>query len=283
MSCAARLLGLFSTHYINIYYYIDGNRKSKSFPTGIAIEAQNNRLFKKNERAARRKMDELLQTFVPPVPVEDVPQTHLFTEDIQQWLNRQSQSVAPATFSSYTYAANDIISYFKQHPILTVNITETIIEDYIVWERRRRQPDYIPSPGESKKTLKHPDGSGIENTIMKRIAVIRMVLQNAKRDGLINRNPSAKRDSWIRLPKPQKHSFQCLNIDEAKLLLSCLKAEPLWFVVAVYLGLLYGLRRSEVFGLRLNDIDFVQNRMTIRNSITQQTINGKNVIILDSV
>ena len=81
-----------------------------------------------------------------------------------------------------------------------------------------------------------------------------------------------------KFPRVQTATFEFLSIDEAHTLLLALQYEPLWFQLCVHLGLLFGLRRSEILGLRENDFDFSQNIVTIRNVITQQTIDHKNVI-----
>ena len=45
--------------------------------------------------------------------------------------------------------------------------------------------------------------------------------------------------------------------------------------LAVILGSFYGLRRSEIVGLKWNCIDFERKTITIRHVVTQATINGK--------
>lgn len=262
-------------YYAVVYYYDDKEkRRSKTFATGITIESQNKRVCTQNERAAKRKLEELIRSFVPP---QNNKSSRLFVDDIKKWLTKQQPLVAPATFSGYCYAANDVLEYFSAYANLcTEKITASIIEDYMNWERNRRNPN---AEMPNKKRIKNPDGSGIENTIMRRFAVIRMVLQIAKRDGRITSNPAAKRDSWISLPKPQRSSFTILSIEEANKLLNVVQDKDLWLNLAVHLALVYGLRRSEVLGLRMTDIDYVHRRMTCQNTVTQQTINNKNVIV----
>jgi len=263
-------------YYAVIYYYDDaGRRCSKTIATGITIEAQNQRLSAQNERAARRKLEELIRGFTPPEN-SNAKQNSYFADDVKTWLARKQQSVSPSTRAGYQYAANDIIDYFSTHAHLrTTELKSSDIEDYLAWERNRRKPE---SAAAEKKRTKTPDGSGIENTIMRRLAVIRMVLQDAKRNRHITHNPAAKRDSWITLPKPQAPSYSVLTADEARHLRETLRTEDDWFEGAALLALLYGLRRSEIIGLRVIDIDIDQKRMICRNTVTQQTINGKNIL-----
>ena len=198
----------------------------------------------------------------------------IFAQEVKNWLKRKKILIAPSTYAGYQYAVNDIVEYFGPREYLrTTGLTSSDVEAYLNWERERRKVD-----GEGAKRIKTKDGSGVEATLMRRLAVIRMVLQEAKRDGRITHNPAAKSDSWITLPRPQVSSYTVLTVDEAKCLCGRLRNEESWFEVAVLLALLYGLRRSEVIGLRITDIDFEQQRIMCRNTVTQQTIGGRNII-----
>ena len=81
------------------------------------------------------------------------------------------------------------------------------------------------------------------------------------------------------LPSPQQHEFEVLSIEEAKQLIKMLDGEELWFKVAVVLALLLGLRRSEIVGLRINDIDLKKGILKVTHTVTQQTIDGKNTLV----
>ena len=258
--------------YITIYYYQNGERLRKSFPTGISVEENNKRKMATNKKAAEKMMKEIMANFIAPAP-SDPSEEQSIDDSIRDWLKKQENRVAPSTFTGYTYAANDLITYFTTHPIKLIEATPQAVHDYIDWEYSRRKP----GPNQSKQT-KSPDGAGINNTIMRRIAVLRSVLQDAKRNGIIEKNPAAASDSWVKLPKIQRASFQVLNGDEAQTLLAAIEQEPLWFKAAIFLGLLYGLRRSEILGIRIQDIDFPQRRLSVCNTVTQQTIHNKNII-----
>lgn len=49
--------------------------------------------------------------------------------------------------------------------------------------------------------------------------------------------------------------------------------------LAVLLGSYYGLRRSEIVGLKWEAIDFVQKTITIRHTVTQAMVDGKYTMI----
>ena len=262
-------------YYIRIYYYVDGKRKSKDYTTGIPVDDSSPRKAKQQERAANAKLAEILQDFCTESKAGNVgKKEQLLTETVTQWYEHQCGSKAPGTLSSYKYAVNDITYYFDTYlSVKTVDTTPAHIEQYLNWERARRQPNYT---GKDKKRVKYADGSGIENTVMHRATVLRCVLQYAKREGIVERNAASKNDSQIDLPRPQRHEFSILHTDEAKRLLQQINYEDLWFRVAVTMGLLLGLRRSEIIGLRISDINFGDNTICVSHTVTQQTLNDKN-------
>lgn len=264
-------------YYARIYYYVNGERKTKDCKTGVEVGDPNTRKGKHNYRVATQKMTEILSDFerVSDVKVH-AKQEQLFADAVKEWMDLQRGLRPASTVAGYQYAANDVILYFAViNPVKTIDLTSGMIERYIIWERERRQPDYA---GEHKKNCKYKDGSGIENTIKHRTTLIRSVLQYAKREGIVDPNVASTRDSQINLPNPQRHEFPVLSHEEAKQLLQKLKEKALWFVVAVTIALLLGLRRSEIVGLRECDIDWVANSITACHTVTQQTIDKKNVL-----
>jgi integrase len=51
--------------------------------------------------------------------------------------------------------------------------------------------------------------------------------------------------------------------------------------LGVILGAFYGLRRSEIIGLRWESINFETNTITIEHTVTEANIDGKHIIIAD--
>lgn len=259
-------------YYVRVTYYVDNMRKEKNFPTGIKVNPAKE---KKQDREADKKVAEVLANFVVPGSKEERKDQMLW-QTVLAWLELQKISKPASTYAGYQYAANDVILYFKEIcPVKTIDLTSTMVESYQAWEYARRQPGYT---GEYKKNSKYKDGSGVENTIKHRTTLIRSVLQYAKRDGFVERNVASARDCHISLPSPQRHYFLVLTIAEANRMMKLAKEEPLWFLVAVAMGLLIGLRRSEVIGVREDAINWITCQISIYQTITQQTVDGKNVL-----
>lgn len=259
-------------YYVRITYYVGDQRKTKDFRTGIQADEKRK---KKLDREADKKVAEILASFVIPGSKE-ARKDQFFSDTVAEWLAYQKASKPASTYAGYQYAANDVMLYFRELcPVKTVDLTSSMVERYQNWERARRQPDY---DGAYKKKSKYKNGSGIENTIKHRTTLIRSVLQYAKRDGLIEHNVASTRDSHVDLPSPQRNVFPVLNLEEANEMMRLAKKEPLWFRTAIAMALLIGLRRSEVIGAIESNVAWEMRTILIQQTVTQQTIAGKNVI-----
>jgi len=265
-------------YYARISYYVDNKRKTKDRATGIKVDNSTKRRAERQKWAALKIMEEMLASFISPTEeAKTILKEQLLTETAQDWLIHTSKAKAPGTIASYTHSVRDITTYFSSNPVRTIDLTVKQVEAYLNWERKRRQANYS---GEDKVRPRNSDGSGIENTVHHRYTVLRSILQYAVREGMINRNMASKRDAHIQPPTPQRQEFDVLTQSEALNLIQHLRQEPLWFQTAVLLGLLLGLRRSEIIGIQLSDINWEAKTLTIRRTITQQTLNHKNTLVV---
>jgi integrase len=106
-------------------------------------------------------------------------------------------------------------------------------------------------------------------SVKKIFIVIRGALNDAVKDNVILKNP----ERLVTLPKLERYyNGVSLTKDETIRLLKIVENEQEPLRATITLALCYGMRRSEVCGLRWKDIDFEKNTMHIRNTVTQ---NGK--------
>lgn len=158
-----------------------------------------------------------------------------------------------------TYAAyhinvtKRIVPYFEEKKILLKDLTADDIQNFYNY---------------AKETY------GIKNnTLLKYHANIRKTLQYAYKTDKILNNPADK----INRPKREKYFASYYNKEELQELLTAIKGEPI--EIPVLLAAFYGLRRSEVIGLKWSAIDFNNNTLTIKHTVKQGTINKKRVMI----
>ena len=111
------------------------------------------------------------------------------------------------------------------------------------------------------------------NTVIHRHANIRKALQYAYKIGLISNNPADR----IERPRKEPYVGDFYNERELKQLFEAIKGDPL--ELPALLAAYYGLRRSEVLGLKWSAIDFEKKTITIRHVVTEAEIDGKMTII----
>jgi len=115
-------------------------------------------------------------------------------------------------------------------------------------------------------------------TVHKYHNVFSRTLQYAVEKDLIDRSPMEK----IKRPKAERFVGKFLRETEVKALFEAVKGHKL--ELGVIIGAYYGLRRSEIVGLRWESIDFERNAITIEHSVTVANVDGhKQIVESDTV
>ena len=178
-----------------------------------------------------------------------------FDEFILEWLEIMKTKLGATTYASYVSNVNTcIVPYFKQKRYTLQDL--------------ERHPKYI------QEFYKHLMDSGLSpSTVIRRHANIRKCLQYAFQIGLIKSNPADR----VEKPRKAKYDATIYNQEELDQLFKAVKGDPL--ELAVILGAFYGLRRSEVVGLKWDAIDFQRKTISIRHTVVQFTIEGKTLVV----
>lgn len=111
------------------------------------------------------------------------------------------------------------------------------------------------------------------NTVIHRHANIHKALKYAFKVGLIPYNPAD------RVERPRKNSFSSEIYGDKELEALFAAAKGTRLELAVILGAFYGLRRSEIVGLKWDAIDFEKKRFSIQYTVTETNIGGKQTIV----
>ena len=109
------------------------------------------------------------------------------------------------------------------------------------------------------------------NSVIHYHANIHKTLKYAVKIDLLDSNPADK------VERPKKNPFMgsFYDSDEVEKLFEAAKGTLL--EIPVFLGAFYGLRRSEVFGLKWNAIDFQSNTITVKHTVTSCNLDGKHI------
>ena len=91
---------------------------------------------------------------------------------------------------------------------------------------------------------------------------------------IILTNPADK----IERPKKEKFIGDYYNLEELQLLFEKSKGDPLEIVILI--ASFYGLRRSEVLGLKWSAFDFVNNTITIKHKVVETIVEDKRTLLM---
>ena len=235
------------------YYYAvlsyrnaDGRRKTKWISTGLPVKG--------NKKRAEAFLMEQRQHFV--IPAADAPidpsGDELFADYLQRWLQIARTTIAVTTYGSYSgLLRNPIDPWFRKKRITLKGLTAVDIQTFYVEQGKRVKP----------------------NTVIHYHALIHRALRYAVKTDLIPVNPADKVD------RPRKSGYQASFYTESEFAALFAAVSGTLIEVPVKLAAFYGLRRSEVMGLRWDAIDFEQNTLSIRHTVTGCTVDGQYQII----
>lgn len=164
---------------------------------------------------------------------------------IEIWLKKKRTSLRMNTWYTYRqYADNYIIPFFKDIHVNELNTR--LVQQFV---------DYYLDCGHKVSSYKKVN------------VVLAGAIRCAIQDGVINVNYADK--DHIDLPREESFEGDYYTVEEIGLLLQAVEAAGEPMKSAIILALCYGLRRSEIIGLRWCDIDFNNRTMTISHTYVQ--------------
>lgn len=229
------------------YYYIilnltdsAGKRKPKWISTGLTIKG--------NKKRAEQMLMEERRKYAKAKAGDDV----LFADFMEQWLEIVKSTVSIPTYSSYVNAVKSIIApYFRKKKILLRDLQAHDIQMFYQEQLQRVKA----------------------SSVIHYHANIHKALKYAVKNDMIPSNPADK----VERPKQDKFYGNFYDRDELNKLFEAVTGTKL--ELPVLLGAFYGLRRSEIVGLKWSAIDFEQNTITISHTVTSCNLDGKCVIV----
>ena len=223
-------------NYYIVLDYIDstGQRKRPWITTDIPVKGNNKRL-------ANEKLKEVLTEYESQSI--DLSKDILFSDFMIQWLENliNSKSIYLTTYDGYKMILNShIIPYSKPLKIKVRDLTPAQIQKYV---------------NDKMKTLS-------SNTVIKHLHNISKCLDTAVRQNIILFNPAQ------RIDKPQKIKYtdaKYFSQNQIEQLLSAVKGDILETIILF--AIFYGLRRSEILGLKWSAIDMENDVFNIRHTV----------------
>ena len=251
MNITANLFVQRGLYYVILSYRDSSNkRKQKWIPTGITEKGNNKRL-------ANQKLEEIKRNYKQYLPVECSFETNeaekYFEVYLNEWLESYKHKIEENTYYSYKTIVTKVTEYFKGKNIKLKDLKPVHIQKFY---------DSL-----------YKKGLG-GNSILHYHANIRKALDSAMKLDIIPSNPADK----IERPKKEQFIGDCYNLEELQTLFEKSKDDPLEIVIQI--ASFYGLRRSEVLGLKWSAFDFKNDTITIKHKVVETIVDDKRTILL---
>ena len=228
--------------YYMVLSYKDksGKRVSKWLPTGLPVKGNK-----------KRAEDMLMAARAEFVAVEaaidrDMP----FSSYLVQWMEIARSTLKPNTAAGYaSMIQNPIAPYFQQRGITLGGLQAVDIQMFYTSQLKRVSA----------------------NTVIHYHAIIHRALKYAVKTDLIDVNPADK----VERPRKDRFTASFYDGNEVNRLFQVARGTPL--ELPVMLAAFYGLRRSEVVGLKWDAIDFENKTIAIRHTVTACAEKGRRI------
>lgn len=228
--------------YYMVLSYKDksGKRISKWLPTGLPVKGNK-----------KRAEDMLMAARAEFVAVEaaidrDMP----FSSYLVQWMEIARSTLKPNTAAGYaSMIQNPIAPYFQQRGITLGGLQAVDIQMFYTSQLKRVSA----------------------NTVIHYHAIIHRALKYAVKTDLIDVNPADK----VERPRKDRFTASFYDGNEVNRLFQVARGTPL--ELPVMLAAFYGLRRSEVVGLKWDAIDFENKTIAIRHTVTVCAEKGRRI------
>lgn len=233
--------------YIVLNYKDESNnRKTKWIPTCLTVKG--------NKKRAESMLMDARKCFVPPVAqdIVKVNKDMLFADFLAKWLQIAKSTIKLITYASYAEMLSSTVEpYFRKKNVALAELKAQDIQGFYTEQLERVSA----------------------NTVIHYHAIIHRALKYAVKTDLIATSPADKVD----LPKKDQFVGSFYDSEEVNNLFAYVSGKNI--EVPVRLATFYGLRRSEVLGLKWDAIDFNLNTIIIRHTVTSCTLDGKHIEI----
>ena len=186
-------------------------------------------------------------------PMRNVrPDKITFADFCTQYLEIKKNSLSPQTYNFYSKVIEEelmpMFARLKMKDLRTYHIQQFI--------------QYLAN---DKKRLDGQDGKIAASTVKRYATVLRSIVGMAYKLEYIEEDIGRSRR--LEFPKEETKEVEVFTLEEVENILRALEGEP-WHIRAVIeVALFTGCRRGEIVGLKWADIDFENQRISVKRSI----------------
>ena len=224
-----------------------GKTHQKWFATGLPVKG--------NKRRAQRMLDEKLVELQAEYErhyrqagwsVQDIADAP-FVDVVDRWMARKRKTLAPSTVNGYNNILARLRPYFQHLGLTTGEISPAVLESY----------------------LEHLTDAGLSaNTVAHHLTLVKSVFNDEIRAGAPLLNPAR----CVKPPKVEPFEAAAYSVEQVHALFRLFEGDPLEDIVRI--AVVYGLRRSEILGLRWQDVDFDASMIHVRHKVAEVRLDG---------
>ena len=237
------------------YYYVtylnnDGAKKQVWFALGLKASEKKSLVF------AKKKALEMQLNAKYPSATKKATKKILFCKFLDVWLNNKQKSIRQSSYLSYTNNLNVLKRFFESNGLFLGEVCHFDINNFL--ESRKKCGD--------KKV-----------TIVRYCILLNNIFNFAIKQNLLFYNPMAR----VEIPKTENFEAKFLDKTQLRRILQILDIDdPFSIKAPITLLVAYGLRRSEVVGLRWSAIDFKNKQILINHSVVEVRAPGSPALVI---
>lgn len=238
-----------NNEYFVVFFRVptaDGKLKAIEKSTGIKPDTGGIRKAKEKAKEIVSQYEDLLYSDKAEMLLGDY---------VTDWIERHKSNIKTNTYDSYSHMnTRHIKPYFADKGLKLKDTKPMHLQEYINIKLKEVSP----------------------NTVCKHLTLLKTAMQDAVVNDLIKSNPAYK----VKPPKKEKSKHDFYTVEEMKNLLTVSRGTSI--EVPVFLAVMFGLRRSEIIGLKWSDIDLENRTLTINGAVTRQKDGDKIIDVYDT-
>lgn len=251
-----------SYYYIKLSYKDPISHKWRQKMVATHLEEKGNKRkaeMLKNEAITKYSYLEML----PEEYNTDIDPDISLCDYLNNWLHRKKSEVKLSTYESYVYRASQISSYFTVTNPRLKDVTARMVDKFITYLLQYGKKD--------QKTSER--GPLCVRTVRSIKSILLAVFNQAAVDGLVTSNPVSLVTVHGKKNKDFQEDMLFLTEPECKDLMHFLahSSNPNFHKLApiCFFGIYYGLRRSELLGLKWDAIDYDKKTIRIQHTVVR--------------
>lgn len=223
---------------------------------------------KGNKRKAEALKNEAIANYayLEMLPEEynaDVDPDITLCDYLNNWLHRKKSELERSTYESYEYRASQISGYFKVTNPRLKDVTAGMVDKFI---------SYLLQYGKTNQKTSEKGPLAVR-TVRSIKSILLSVYNQAAIDGLVTTNPVSLVTVHGKKNKDFQEDMLFLTESECTDLMNFLAhSEALHFhklVPICFFGIYYGLRRSEILGLKWDAVDYDKKTLRIQHTVVR--------------